>query len=184
MLKHQDMAHLTISVWLFKIFLPCTDKLGTASYLFPSCLFQDIERDIWEYFTRFSTSINIQWDWVTRIDLHIFHLCRTCKEWGYIVLISSFDSEKSWLSEPWASVAPHPPELILNHLLRHIQSFEHSHRFTESFSHGHSCHEFLLMYHLIETAIGFLNILHCCELSKCDKLSKGSKFWEIFLYYH
>ena len=26
--------------------------------------------------------------------------------------------------------APHPPELILNRLLRHVQGFEHSHRLT------------------------------------------------------
>lgn len=139
MVKHQDMARLTISVWLFKIFAVLHRQtpycLLSVSKLPVSAL-----RDIWEYFTHFRTSINIQWDWVTRIDLHIFPLCRTCKEWGYIVLISSFDSEKSWLSEPWASVAPHPPELILNHLLRHIQSFEHSHRFTKGFSHGDSHH--------------------------------------------
>lgn len=90
--------------------------------------------DIWEYFTRFRTSINIQWVWVTRIDLHISSLCRTCKERRDVVLISSFDSEKSWLSEPWASVAPHPPELILNQLLRHVQGFEHSQRLTKTSS--------------------------------------------------
>lgn len=73
---------------------------------------------------------------LTRIDLHISSLCRTCKEWGDIMLISSFDSEKSWLSELWASVAPHPPELILNQLLRHVQGFERSHRLTKSSSHG------------------------------------------------
>lgn len=128
-------------------------------------------RDIWEYFTHFRTSINIQWDWVTRIDLHISSLCRTCKEWGDVVLISSFDSEKSWLSEPWASVAPHPPELILNQLLRHIQGFEHSQRLTKSSSHGLSHHQLLLTFHLKETAIGLLKTLHSCEIPKCDEVN-------------
>lgn len=159
--------------------LPYTDKPSTACYLFLNCLFPvSASRDIWEYFTHFRTSINIQWDWVTRIDLHISSLCRTCKEWGDIVLISSFDSEKSWLSEPWASVAPHPPKLILNQLLRHVHGFEHSHRLTESSSHRLPHHQLLLMYHLIETATGLPNTLHGCELCK------GSKSWEILHDYH
>lgn len=125
MVYHQDRA-FDNSCMVFFLIYPNLHRQTQYCRLSISKLPVSASRAIWEYFTRLRTSINIQWDWVTRIDLHISSLCRTCKEWGNVVLISSFDSEKSWLLELWASVTPHPPELILHPLLRHIQDFEHS----------------------------------------------------------
>lgn len=179
------MAHLTIPVWFFKTYA-ALHRQTQDCWLSISKLLVSASRDIWEYFTHFRTSINIQWDWVTRIDLHISSLCRTCKEWGDIVLSSSFDSEKSWLSEPWASVAPHPPELILNQLLRHVRGFEHSHRLTESSSHGKLSPSAL-------TNVSFNRdcyraskhppLLWVIEVWWCEP-SKASKSWEISHDYH